>query len=911
MTAAQSHQAEKLGPRPAPLMVDHHANTDREMAAHIPHTAAQLRDMLALLPADDRDTWVKYGMALKRWGTAAPGSPDQAFAIWDEWSHKSASYEAEAMQTQWDSFDVTTPVPSPVTTASIHAAALGAGWQGVESEATPLTDEELEAAAKARADALAKEQRKAERREAAHDRVVAYFDTSIRSLDPRTARRASAEHPYLVRKRIGAAGAFVFERAVEEIADLLEFPPKVGGVPLVGRLLVLPFFRLDENARFGEKPVFSGLSLIDEEGRKYITPGATARGAFAYAGGRLPRDPAYAGPLFIGEGFATVRSVYEATQHFAVCVPGGSGQLGAVAESFRARYPAAQIVVLADLGNGEKEAARAADCVGGRCARPDFPTGTDAARNDFNDLHALMGHDAVREQVGAALARTLSKTDTSTVQVNGGTKGEWPDPQTLVSVERCEPYPIDALPELIRAAVAEVQGFTKAPMPLVVSSALGAISLAMQAHYDAQRAERLAGPVGLYLLTLADSGERKSTVDGFFTQAIRAYEENEAEIAKPLIANFKALSEAWEAKRLGVKDKLRQLAKKGQSTRDSETALRRLEDEKPEAPKIPRLLYNDATPEALGFSLMHHWPSGGIVSAEAGSVFGGHSMGKDSIMRTLSLLNVLWDGGTTRIDRRTSESFTVKGARLTVSLQIQAPTLRDFLARSGDLARGSGFLARFLIAWPESTQGTRTYTEAPANWPALEAFNKRMGAILDQSVPITQEGTLEPAQLTLSPEAKELWIAFHDMIEGELASGGELQTIRDVASKVADNAVRVSALFHVFEGGAGPISAEAFTAASWIVTWHLNESKRFFGELALPQEQADAGRLDAWLIERCRKTATQQISTRDAQRLSPVRDKQSLATALQELEELDRVRVIQETRRKIVTVNPALLEGKS
>ena len=82
--------------------------------------------------------------------------------------------------------------------------------------------------------------------------------------------------------------------------------------------------------------------------------------------------------------------------------------------------------------------------------------------------------------------------------------------------------------------------------------------------------------------------------------------------------------------------------------------------------------------------LAKHWPSGGVVSAEAGIVFGAHGMGKDSVMRNLGLLNQLM-GRRRRltIDRRTSESFTVRGARLTVALQVQEPTLREFFTRSG------------------------------------------------------------------------------------------------------------------------------------------------------------------------------------------------------------------------------------
>ena len=121
--------------------------------------------------------------------------------------------------------------------------------------------------------------------------------------------------------------------------------------------------------------------------------------------------------------------------------------------------------------------------------------------------------------------------------------------------------------------------------------------------------------------------------------------------------------------------------------------------------------------EALAFGLGKQWPSGGVVTAEGGSFFGSHGMGKDSVMRNLSLLNQLWDGISLTIDRRTTESYIVKGARLTMGLQVQAAALREFFDRSGALARGIGFLARFLLAWPESTQGSRPFTEAPANWP--------------------------------------------------------------------------------------------------------------------------------------------------------------------------------------------------
>ena len=507
-------------------------------------------------------------------------------------------------------------------------------------------------------------------------------------------------------------------------------------------------------------------------------------------------------------------------------------------------------------------------------------------------------------QMGAA---ELAKREPQPSKASAVDSDGWPEPLPLAVKVAPETYPLDALPLPIRAAVEEVTGFVKAPVPMVASSALAALSLAIQTHVDAKRAEKLHGPVGLFLLTIADSGERKSTCDGFFSKPIRDYEEAQAEAAKPTLKDHKAAIEAWEAKRGGVKEKIRQLAKDNKSTTGMELALRHLEHDKPEPPRIPRLLYADATPEALAYGLAKQWPSGGVVSAEAGIVFGSHGMGKDSVMRNLGLLNQLWDGTSLTIDRRSTESFTVRGARLTVALQVQEPTLREFFTRSGALARGTGFLARFLVAWPESTQGQRPFTEAPANWPALAVFHQRIAAILDQPAPIDDDGALTPLMLPLTQEAKAAWVEYHDAIESELSSGGELYDVRDVASKSADNAARLAALFQMFEGVGGAISLAAFESASLIAAWHLHESRRFFGELALAVELADAARLDGWLIDHCRRERTHLVSTREAQRLGPLRDKEKLAAALRELEELDRVQVAQEGRRKTIKVNPALV----
>lgn len=81
------------------------------------------------------------------------------------------------------------------------------------------------------------------------------------------------------------------------------------------------------------------------------------------------------------------------------------------------------------------------------------------------------------------------------------------------------PYPIYALPPLVRNAIIETQKNTQAPLAMVATSALTAISIACQNQIDVCRPGNLHGPVNLYSLILADSGERKTTVDKVFMKA--------------------------------------------------------------------------------------------------------------------------------------------------------------------------------------------------------------------------------------------------------------------------------------------------------------------------------------------------------------------------------------------------------
>jgi putative DNA primase/helicase len=485
--------------------------------------------------------------------------------------------------------------------------------------------------------------------------------------------------------------------------------------------------------------------------------------------------------------------------------------------------------------------------------------------------------------------------------------GEWAEPVPLVENIAADPYPLDALPLAMREAVEEVQGFAQAPVAMVATSALSALSMAAQAQHDVRRAEKLTGPIGLFTLVLADSGERKTTCDEFFMPAIRQWQRAQEEAMRPQAERYEAARDAWGAERDGLIAKIKDLSKHGKPTDGLKRELANLQSTKPEPPRVPRLIYSDITPEELGYQLAKRWPSAAITASEGGTVLGGHSMTGDSAMRNMARLNDLWSGQEISSDRRTSESWATRGARLTVGLQVQESTLRAFFDKSAGLARGSGFLARFLVAWPQSTQGTRLFKDAPAHWPKLAAYHQRIERILSVPAPIDEDGALVPSLIPLSAEAKTIWVGYHDEVEARLAVGGDYADVRDVASKSADNAARLAALFHIFEhGGGGAIGLSSMESGCMVAAWHLQESRRFLGEIAVSPDMANAMRVIRWLLEFGSAKAEGMVTTRDLQRLGPVRNKDCLDAALRELQDHHQVRLRADGRRKLVEVNPAL-----
>ncbi|WP_034639684.1 YfjI family protein [Chitinilyticum aquatile] len=429
-------------------------------------------------------------------------------------------------------------------------------------------------------------------------------------------------------------------------------------------------------------------------------------------------------------------------------------------------------------------------------------------------------------------------------------------PELFEQDEQPAPYPLEALPQQIRAAVGEVVDYLQCPPALAAMSALQAAATVAQGLADVARDEKLISPCSLFLLAVADSGERKTTVDGYFMKPIRNYASAQAEVMQQEVRTARADRAKWAAEKAGI---LKVIEAAGQKSDDEKMAeqhhrLRQHEAAEPAPLRVPRfeLGQGDFSFESITSHLHEGWPTAVIASSEGGSFFGGRAAENSGITRLAAALNVLWDSGSFTVDRkRADDSYQLIGRRLSMSLMVQAPVLRDFMERTESATRGSGLMARFLMGNPSSTIGTRTYREPPASWPGLDAYHRRLADLA--ATPLNMDsasGRLTTTLIHLNREAKQVWTDYFDRIEAESGGGGDYAALCDVAAKSADNAARIACVLHMLKHGAyGRIEADTMQSAVAIAQWHLDEARRLLVPAGKPlsQTEKDAKELLHWL----------------------------------------------------------------
>lgn len=429
------------------------------------------------------------------------------------------------------------------------------------------------------------------------------------------------------------------------------------------------------------------------------------------------------------------------------------------------------------------------------------------------------------------------------------------------------PYPVEALGPLHAAALA-AQDVTQAPIALCGQSALAIASLATQGLADVELLSGAAAPLSLFLLSIAESGERKSSVDKRLIRGVREHERRRHQATADAMRRSNDRSMVWQERRKAI------LARARHDDADVDVDLAALGQE-PEAPLLPNILLPDPTLEGITKHLGVLRASLGLFSDEGGAFLGGTAMSKDNKLKTMAGLSGMWDGGPVNRTRAGDGISTYHGRRLCCHLMVQPIAAEALL---GDpMAMEQGFLARFLICAPQSLIGSRLRRgHAHASDVALDDWAQRVEALLDRPLPLAEgaRNELAPPMLRLSPQARALLHEFQDDLERGQAKGEALEAIRPFASKAAEQAARIAGVLTLFaEPEAAWIGLDAMAGAIRLAEHHVNEALRLAGAATITERTRDADLLREWLALKWEEPF---ISASDVARSGPGRLREAL-----------------------------------
>ncbi|WP_312525315.1 YfjI family protein [Comamonas sp.] len=401
---------------------------------------------------------------------------------------------------------------------------------------------------------------------------------------------------------------------------------------------------------------------------------------------------------------------------------------------------------------------------------------------------------------------------------------------------------------LFKNTVHEVRARVESPIDMCFASALFAMCAATDALINVEHPTGEVSCVSLFMMTIAQSGERKSSTEKKFTQFLVDFESKIQEDERRKFAGNESISidtqtKVWKSVERKI---LRDLDKCGlDDTLTRHGLIEKLEQHKSHKPQNieKKILIDDTTSEALLHNLAHGNKNMCISTDEGGIVLEKRSA------KDIAHFNRLWDGSNTSIHRVSKPSYSVVDARLSISIMVQQEYFLRFARRADGIARASGFFARNLIFNPISTQGTRFGSSSPVSNIWLKEFGKRMEELLNER----HKQTIRTI-LTFTPEARKVWADFYHQVEESLAQNGYCSDIKDFASKITNNMCRIAAIVHYFCKRNDSIDYESATFSRDLCIIMIDNFKDIFGDGSEGQiNEYRAYELHKWLYKEFRR----------------------------------------------------------
>jgi Protein of unknown function (DUF3987) len=342
---------------------------------------------------------------------------------------------------------------------------------------------------------------------------------------------------------------------------------------------------------------------------------------------------------------------------------------------------------------------------------------------------------------------------------------------------------------------------------------LGAASLLTQGLFNV---ETMGGikPLSLYLLTLGDSGEGKST------------------------AEDAALAPVWEWQRRANAEHQHALAE-AQAARST----RKKGEAEPEQARAPHRICMDMTVEGLRRDFTGGAGSQGVFTSEAAAMLAGYGMSAEHRSKTAAVLCGLWDRGLLSVSRATGGRTERHGCRLAMHWLVQPMAAAEAL---GDPAlTAQGYWPRCLLAWPVPTPPR---TARALRWATIREVGRYWQSCTELLTrPLADDATDCPV-IGMDTAAQSILAAAFERFEtAAKTKAGELRGIKPFALRATEQMSRIAGVLTAF-AGRNVIGGDDARGALALVLHSLECWRQVIEQGAADPTAGNALRLYEWLI---------------------------------------------------------------
>ena len=363
-------------------------------------------------------------------------------------------------------------------------------------------------------------------------------------------------------------------------------------------------------------------------------------------------------------------------------------------------------------------------------------------------------------------------------------------------------------------------------------------------------------PCVLWVAPVGDPSSNKSPAIDAATSPLRGMETELAEQHKGRLIGWQTTAERARAERAEWQAQVKTATKDGVATPSMPDAA-----QEPDEPQRPRLIVQDATPEALGEILAGN-PNGTLHLRDELAAwlmsFERYSPGGREFWLEA------YGGRPHVIDRKSNKAgpLFIPFNGVTVLGGIQPEKLRECLLKTAD----DGLVPRFLWVWPDPIKYKRPRQIADVG--ELERVYRRL---LQLDAGRLDDGRIDARVLLLDDDAAdvfEAWVQDNDEAVREASS-----LYKGFVGKLRGMVLRLSLVVELMTwaatGNREPTTISLKTIVSvlgFVDDYAKPSAVRVFGDASLPEEERNAAALARFIL----KTKAQRINARDIRRSSGI-----------------------------------------